>query len=456
MAASGTDEKQISVDLVQSDEALPDEVDVVVVGGGIAGVCTAFFLAQMGHRVCICEKGQIAAEQSSRNWGWVRQMGRDPQEMPLTIASLELWRKFKPEWNIDTGYRETGITYLFRKERELDEVNEGAETGRQFDLPQQVLTGDQIEDLIPGIAPGFRYALHTKTDGRAEPSIAVPAIARAAQGKGARILTQCAVRGIETSGGRISAAVTERGKIKCSSIVVAGGAWSRLFLGNLGVNFPQLKILGTAACVDGVNGAPDMPIGGSDFAFRKRLDGGFTIALRNKSIVPITPDSFRLLPDFFPTLIKSWGELSLRVGQQFLSELAMPRHWPLDQESPFEKIRVLNPAPHEPYKLRALKAVARAHPAFSTARITHSWGGLIDATPDGVPVIDAVDDVQGLFLASGFSGHGFGIGPGAGLLMAQIIAGDAPVVDPAPFRLNRFRSAKTSEAATKQFTKRAR
>ena len=96
----------------------------------------------------------------------------------------------------------------------------------------------------------------------------------------------------------VSAAVTEKGDIKCSAVVVAGGAWTRLFLGNLGIEFPQLKILGTAARVDNVADVPRMPVGGGDFAFRKRLDGGLTVALRNTNIAPITPDSFRLLPKF--------------------------------------------------------------------------------------------------------------------------------------------------------------
>lgn len=87
-----------------------------------------------------------------------------------------------------------------------------------------------------------------------------------------------------------------------------------------------------------------------------------------------------------------------------------------------------------------MKNLQRVFPAFSSARISDDWAGLIDATPDGIPVIDHVEELPGLYVSSGFSGHGFGIGPGAGMLMAQLIAGETPVVDPAPFRLNRFRS----------------
>jgi glycine/D-amino acid oxidase-like deaminating enzyme len=114
------------------------------------------------------------------------------------------------------------------------------------------------------------------------------------RGAGGTILTNCAVRGVETFAGRISGVVTEHGPIRCSNVVLAGGAWSRLFAGNLGIDFPQLKILGTVARVGPVEGVPDMPVGGGNFAFRKRLDGGYSIAMRNANVVPIVPDSFRL------------------------------------------------------------------------------------------------------------------------------------------------------------------
>ncbi len=427
------------LETVRSDPHLPGEVDIVIVGGGIAGVSTALFLAEKGLRVCLCEKGQIGAEQSSRNWGWTRQMGRDPSEMPLSIESMRIWRSFDTQFGIDVGYRETGITYLCRNAREIREAEGWAETGRLFQLPQENLDAKRIADVLPGIEPGFTFALHTISDGRAEPTMAAPAIAAGARARGASILTECAVRGIETAGGRVSAAITERGAIPCSAIVVAGGAWSRLFLGNLGIDFPQLKLLVSAARIDNVSNVPEMPVGGGDFAFRKRLDGGFTIALRNTNIAPIVPDSFRLLPEFLPTFVKSWRELKLRIGRQFVNELAMPRQWALDGETPFERVRVLDPAPHEPFNRRAVRNLRRVFPAFSSARITDDWAGLIDATPDGVPVIDQVEEQPGLFLSSGFSGHGFGIGPGAGMLMAQLIAGETPLVDPAPFRLARFR-----------------
>ena len=425
---------------VASDSSAPSEVDVVVVGGGIVGVSTALSMAERGLRVCVCEKGHIAGEQSSRNWGWVRQMGRDPAEMPLAIESLKIWRSFRERYGIDTGYRETGITYLCRNAKDTSKAEGWAETGERFGLLQKVLDKRGIAELLPGAASDFKQGLHTASDGRAEPSIAVPVLAEAAKSLGVVILAGCAVRGIETTGGGVSAAVTENGPIGCASVIVAGGAWSRLFLGNLGVEFPQLKILGSAARIAAVPDAPAMPVGGDDFAFRRRIDGGFTVALRNTNIAPLVPDSLRLFADFLPALKRHWHELRLNIGRQFVTELGMPRRWSLDETTPFERIRTLDPAPRDSLNRKAMTTLHRAFPAFASARITHSWAGLIDATPDELPVIDSVDRYPGLYLASGFSGHGFGTGPAAGLLMAQLVARDNPCVDPGPFRLSRFGS----------------
>jgi glycine/D-amino acid oxidase-like deaminating enzyme len=368
-------------------------------------------------------------------------MGRAPAELPLSVESLRIWRRLNQEIGAETGFRECGIAYLYDTPREIAASEAWYESARDYQLGARRLRDDEIDALLPGSARKWPSALYTATDGRAEPSLAAPAIAAAAARAGAHVLTQCAVRGVETSAGRVSAVITERGRIDCQSVILAGGAWSRLFLGNFGVDFPQLKILGSVMRTAPLTGAPETSVGSSNFAFRKRLDGGYTITRRGANVSQLTPDSFRLIFDFLPTLKAQWRELRLRVGRRFLEEWNIPRRWPLDAPSPFEAVRVLDPAPNRGILDEGHAYLSAAYPVFRRAEIVERWAGLIDVTPDAVPVIAPVNALPGLFLASGFSGHGFGIGPASGRLIADLVAGDRPIVDPAPFRFERFARA---------------
>lgn len=437
----------ITIDTIEPDTALPSHSDVVVIGGGIIGITTALFLARDGVSVTLCEKGEIGHEQSGRNWGWVRVMGRDPGEIPLGLESMRLWAEMDRTVGGETGFTRSGIVYVADTPAKLAEHEAWLDHAKPYQLDSRLLGSREIEAVLPGCKRAFAGALFTPSDARAEPQKAVPAMARALRRLGGTVLTHCAVRGIETSAGRLSAVVTERGPIACSQAVLAGGAWSRLFLGSLGIDFPQLKILGSVLRTEPLDGPPSHAVGASDFAFRKRADGGYTIAHRGASVAEIVPDSFRLLGDFLPSLAKQRHELRLRLGRRFFEEASTPKRWRLDEETPFEHMRVLDPAPSGAILMEARANLIKAFPAFADMKVAQSWGGLIDATPDAVPVIGEVPRLPGFFIASGFSGHGFGIGPGAGRLVADLVAGKTPAIDPAPFRLERFaRLARTTRA----------
>lgn len=428
----------LKVDKVQSSDQLPPSADVVVIGGGIAGVTTALSLAERGISVVLCEKGMVAGEQSSRNWGWVRNMGRDPRELPLMIESMRLWDKLHQRLGGQLGFRRAGIAYLCSDERELAKRAAWLPHAAPYQLDTRVIAADELASLVPGSAKKWIGALYTHSDARAEPSRAVPAFAKHAQELGATILTKCAVRGIETTAGRISAAITERGSVRCSAVVLAGGAWSRLFCRNLGLTLPQLKVLASVMQVENVANGPETAALGSGFAFRKREDGGYTVANGSTHMADIVPDSFRFLSQFLPLLRIEWRGVKLRVGRHFVEEALLPNQWQLDKTSPFERVRILDPEPAHPLLAAALSNLQSAFPAFKDAVIGHTWAGLIDATPDVIPVISPVNSLPGFYIATGFSGHGFGIGPGAGRLMADLVTGAPPLVDPTPFRFGRF------------------
>ena len=423
---------------VEADRDMPTSTDVVVIGGGIIGVCTALFLAQKGIPVVLCEKGEIAHEQSGRNWGWVRVMGRDPAEIPLSLESQRLWSQMNELTGEETGFRRAGIVYTCDDQKAVQDYEEWLEHARPYQIDSRLLGPNEIESVLPGVARQFAGALYTPNDARAEPQLAVPAMAKGAQRLGATILTRCAVRGLETSAGRISGVVTERGRIGCRAVVLAGGAWSRLFCGNHGIDFPALKVLGSVLRTKPLEGPPTVATGGSDYAFRKRLDGGYSIAQRGATMAEIIPDSFRLFGDFFPSLIKQRHELRLRIGQRFIEEWKLPRRWRMDEVSPFEKVRTLDPEPVGSILAEAKANLTKAFPAFAGMEEAGRWAGLIDVTPDAVPVMSELDTLPGFFLAAGFSGHGFGIGPGAGRMMADLVAGETPIIDHRPYTHKRF------------------
>lgn len=429
----------ITLSPFDGDENLPAKVDVVVIGAGIIGISTALTLAERGVSVLVCEKGLLGAEQSARNWGWTRQMGRDPGEIPLTMASLRLWGEMNERVGAETGFRRTGITYLCHTKADLELWSGWLEKGLAYGLPSRMLSAREVCDLLPGSRANLLGGLHTPSDGRAEPALATVAMAQAARRAGAHISTACAVRTVEREAGRVSGVVTERGRVACSSVVLAGGAWTRLFAGNTGIDFPQLKVVGTVARVTGIDSMTPMPVGASDFGVRQRLDGDYNVALRNANIAPITPDSFRLLPEYMASFLSTWRELKLRVGATFLEEWRVPKRWTADEPSPFEAVRTLDPVPRPSFTTKALANLARTFPAFAPGRVVDEWAGVIDVTPDAVPVISPLASFPGFHIASGFSGHGFGIGPGAGHLMADLVMGKTPIVDPAPFSIARLR-----------------
>ncbi|MEO6608097.1 MAG: FAD-binding oxidoreductase [Aestuariivirga sp.] len=429
----------IKIDVVQSSEALPKSADVVVIGAGIAGISTALELAERGLRVVVVEKGEVAAEQSSRNWGWVRQMGRDPREIPLMQESLRLWRGMNARVGADTGLQVCGISYLAQDEKELADNETWLDChAKPAGIDSKIVSGAELDEIIPGATGSFKSGLYTPSDGRAEPFIAVPAMARALQKKGGQIFTSCAARGVETTGGVVSAVVTERGAISCRAAVQAGGYWSRHFLANHGIAFPQLGVLGSVQRTTPLDNGYTTTFSGDKFAVRKRADGGFTVTHNVSSTIDIVPASFKYFGAFLPALSLNWRGFRFRVGKQFFTEAKLKRRWALDEISPFETIRILDPEPSHKILDEALARLKVVLPAFAPVQVAERWGGMIDATPDAVPVISAITQLPGLYMASGFSGHGFGIGPGAGKLMAQIVTGETPCVDPAPFRFGRF------------------
>lgn len=427
------------LDPVESDPALPDAADVVVIGAGIVGVSAAYHLAKTGHSVALLEKGVVAGEQSSRNWGWCRLFSRDEREIPLMQASLELWGRLPEEIGADMGFRRSGLTYVTKDPQELASWRAWLDMAAPYQVPMRVIDGAEAKRRTPGNEQDWIGGILSPRDGRAEPAMAAPALAKAARAHGATLHQTCAVRGLDTTGGRVSGVFTEKGRIRTQAVVLAAGAWASMFLRRHGLDMPQSSVHSTVFATTPAKQVSPGPLRTPDFILTPLLDGGYLVAARARGRLELTPAGIRYARQFLPSLRQNWNLVELRLGRSFLEGPdAWHGRWSFDRPTVFERMRVLDPKPKTSIVEPALREIVAAYPELAGIAAARIWAGWIDSTPDAVPVIARLDALPGLVVAAGFSGHGFGIGPGAGRLAADLATGSPPIVDPGPFRLARF------------------
>ncbi|TPK44722.1 FAD-binding oxidoreductase [Mesorhizobium sp. B2-5-4] len=430
---------------IPSDDVLPVAVDAVVIGGGIVGSAAAYFLAKRGISVALIEKGHVGAEQSSRNWGWCRQQNRDERELPLAGISMQLWDELRQETGRDLGFRRCGLVYVTNDPRQLAEWDHWRTTAaRQFEVNTRMLSGAEATAATAGTGRSWLGGVHSIDDGKAEPSLAAPILAEAARGAGAKIIQNCAARGLDISKGRVTGVVTERGLIKADAVLCAGGAWASAFCRRHGISFPQASVRQT---ILRTKPAPKLPeaVYTPDCALTRRLDGSYTMAISGKATLEITPQGLRHARSFLPMFKQRLKSIEIGIGRSFFSGPEAIGNWRLDAETPFERARVLDPVPNPRTVAKILTRARGLYPVLAGVDVAESWGGFVDCTPDAVPVISPVEALKGFFLAAGFSGHGFGIGPAAGKLAANLVANDVPIVDPRPFRLSRLLDGSKAE-----------
>ena len=417
---------------------LPEAVDVAVIGGGIIGLMAAWSVASEGKRVLLCEKGRLAGEQSSRNWGWIRQQGRDVAELPVMMEAIRLWADLPRALRDAIGFRQRGITYFARTETRMDAFARWLDLARPYGVDSRLLSRRETEAMLPNAA-GWTGALHTPSDAMAEPFVTAPVLARAAAEEGVVIREGCAVRGLETSSGRLSAIVTEAGTVRCTQAILAGGAWSALFLRSVGVALPQLSVLSSVSATARLPAFFQGAACDDRFAFRRRADGSYLLTPWSFHEFYIGPDAFRNLRAFLPQIRADLSSTRFHPAapRGYPDAWSTPRRWNTTDESPFERCRILNPRPNGPEIARLQDHFAAAFPAIGVPEIAATWAGMIDVLPDALPVIDHAP-LPGLILATGMSGHGFGIAPGIAKVVADLAAGRRPRLDAAAFRYGRF------------------
>ncbi|MFS2105149.1 NAD(P)/FAD-dependent oxidoreductase [Ralstonia sp. Ralssp135] len=433
--------------LIESASSLPAQADVVVIGGGIIGVFAAYYLAKRGVSVAVVEKGRIGAEQSSRNWGWCRQQNRDARELPMATRSLELWERFAADTGEDTGFRRCGLLYLSNDEDELARWTKWRDFARTAGVTTHMLSSRDASERGRLTGRAWKGGVFSPSDGTADPAKAAPSVAAALMKLGGTVHQNCAARGIEVEGGRVSGVVTEAGTIKTRTVVFAGGAWASSFCRQLGIRFPQATVRQSIVRVTGVTEPVPDALHTARVSITRRSDGSYNLAISGRGRVDPTAQLLRFAPQFLPMFAKRWrnvfpgGLEGIRAGHETLAR------WRLDAPTPMERMRILDPRPDAAAVRQTYDRAVELLPVLGQAGIANAWAGFVDNTPDGVPGIGEVPEIPGFILAAGFSGHGFGIGPGAGHLIADLVTGEKPIFDPAPYNPARFKHSAWGKVA---------
>jgi glycine/D-amino acid oxidase-like deaminating enzyme len=414
---------------------IPTHADVVIIGAGIAGTATAWYLAQKGIKAVVCEKGRIAGEQSSRNWGFVRQQGRDPAEIPLMMEANRIWRGLERELNADLEWRAGGNLVVFRAEEDRVQFEKWMEHAKAHGLDSRLVDQNEIQRIAPGTTLGSHGGIYTESDGQAEPRKATAAIARSAEARGATFIENCAVFKVLQEGGRVTGVQTEHGEIKASRVVLATGAWSSKMLNRLGLKFPQMWVLGSVGRTEPAPKIADSAIW-AGVAMRQRDDGRITFANRSAD-ADITLQSILHARAFLKLGQSFTGDYSLHLKKVFF-DTALGHFSDSALQAELLRYRVLDPKPNQKALNNGFNQLRAAYPALKDIKLQTSWAGYIELTPDLLPVIDAIDTPDGMVIATGFSGHGFGMGPIIGKLVSELVAGEETSHDLHPFRLRRF------------------
>lgn len=428
--------EDVAVEISRHNPTVPAAADTIVIGGGIVGLASAYFLARRGLDVVVLEKDKIACQQSGRNWGFVRTQYRDPVELPLAVEALSLWPILAQELGHATGWRRCGCLFLARDDSEYAQFERWQSDTRAVSPDARMLSRSEVAAMLPSLRAKVSGALYTASDGQAEPLLATTAFAKAAESMGVRILEDCGALEVETAAGAVSGVVTEYGLIRSKSVVCAAGASSHRLLRSVGLALPQQVIRNTVALTSPIRAVIQSCLCGLGIGLRQRADGSCVLAAESTSDIDLTLDTLRAARYFVPGFLRNRSAFSLKLGRSFLDDIYGRLSWR-------EAERAIEPRrPRVRPNLRRVRKTVRLlgelFGGMEAVSIEKSWAGHIDVLPDALPVIDQLAQIRGLVLATGFSGHGFALAPAAGKSVAGLIAGQTAGISLSAFRFDRF------------------
>ncbi|MHA2937070.1 NAD(P)/FAD-dependent oxidoreductase [Vibrio sp. RC27] len=366
--------------------------DVIIIGGGIIGCSTAYYLAKKGKSVVVLEKSQVMGYGgSSRNGGGVRQSGRDKRELPLAMYGVEnLWPNLSEELGTNVEYYQHGNLRLGKTDDHIDILKGLTEIAVGQGLDVKMVSGEEVREICPHLSHEVIGASWCPSDGHANPLQTTLAFHNAARKLGVTFLTGQDVLSLKMVAGELRTVVTAGGIFEADRVVLAAGLESRPISRTVGVDVPMKPIALDTLITDA---QPPM--------FYQML--GTAMA------------------DFYGHQT-SHGSFVFGGG------------------SPLDSSLVKQSSDHTPIEATAdtCRGILSYIPALKHAKVVRSWVGIVDLCEDKVPVLSKVEDVPGLILGCGLSGHGFGIAPSVGTVLAELACDETPSVDISGLSYERF------------------
>ncbi len=363
--------------------------DVIVIGGGVMGSSIAYHLARRGVAVTLLERGDIPCAASAASAGGVRQQGRDLRELPLAVASIARWENLEEELGADVHYRREGHVTVTEDPTTIASFLPWMDEQRALGLDIDLVEGEDLRELIPGIAPQVVAGAYSPADGHANPILTTQAFASAAERFGAVIRDHTTVTAIAHQGGRVSGVETEDGPIACDLVVLAAGAWSMGLAEPLGVTLP--------------------------------------VAARAPQMIATSP-----LPPLLRQVIGARGRM-LSLKQVPSGNYVIGGGWPgtvhLDRRIAIPWFGSVK---------GSLADSSAIFPDLLRAGVERVWVGIEAQTVDEVPILGALPGISNLVVATGFSGHGFALSPTIGQVISELVIDGTPSIEIGQLAFDRF------------------
>jgi glycine/D-amino acid oxidase-like deaminating enzyme len=411
--------------------------DVVVIGAGVVGLSAALELRKRGLSVCVLDRSGAGGGQSSRNWGFIRQQGRAIEELPLMVESNKIWSQLERDLGFEAEWRQGGNLRLTDSPERAEDYRQWVEVAGSYGLHSRVVERNEVEAIMPGFAGQYLLAIFTPSDGQVNPVKAMRGYLLAARSSGVEVYENLPALEIVTAGGRVEGVMTSEGFIGASKVIVAAGVGSAALLRGVGIHMPIQFVTQTVALTSAVPWLTDACVWTGEIGFRQTRSGGIVFAAGGRGDVKVDAEALSTMispGQFKQALGMYWKNREyLRVRPKGVTRLlTSPRRISVHGDS----VRYSDVG-------ESFDILTNFFPQLR-CEVAMAWGGTIDGTPDGLPILEALREPVGLAVATGLSGHGFGIGPAVGKTIAELVTSGSSSHDLLPFRLRRFREGKAN------------